>query len=173
MRAHTSIPNDFASTIVHLKQLAVMYSRKDFPEYNGSLGQPMYNNVQQLAQDYRRMTSSRDNVSKGRSKEYQSSFDPGSRSVHDKFSLVSDPRVDGAHQRPNLSRTYRQRNQGEYLYENESFYRKQAIYKWMSSSEQVKGMPVVLNTFDCKHCNFLAFTYSVSLISQSRNFCVH
>ncbi|XP_062597329.1 uncharacterized protein LOC134258764 isoform X1 [Saccostrea cucullata] len=118
-----------------------MYSRKDSPKYSAASGHATYKNVQQLAQEYRSLSSSKDNVGSGRSRGRESSSNSGNRLLHDKRFPVSDSRTEGGHQRPNPGRTYKQRSHGEDLYENARFYKQQAIYNWMNSSEQAFERP--------------------------------
>lgn len=114
-----------------------MYSRKELSGLSRVSGQPTYRNVQQLAQEYRRMTSSRDNVSSSRGvRDPHASVESGTQFVHDKGPPKhAEPKEIRDATSP--SKTYRQRHQGDDLYENARFYRKQAIYNWINSSEQV------------------------------------
>lgn len=115
----------------------IMYSRKELSGLSRVSGQPTYRNVQQLAQEYRRMTSSRDNVSSSRGvRDPHASVESGTQFVRDKGPPKhAEPKEIRDATSP--SKTYRQRHQGDDLYENARFYRKQAIYNWINSSEQV------------------------------------
>lgn len=115
----------------------IMYSRKELSGLSRVSGQPAYRNVQQLAQEYRRMTSSRDNVSSSRGvRDPHASIESVTQFVHDKGPPKhAEPKEIRDATSP--SKTYRQRHQGDDLYENARFYRKQAIYNWINSSEQV------------------------------------
>lgn len=114
-----------------------MYSRKELSGLSRVSGQPTYRNVQQLAQEYRRMTSSRDNVSSSRGvRDPHASGESGTQFIPDKGPPKhAEPKE--VRDATSPSKTYRQRHQGEDLYENARFYRKQAIYNWINSSEQV------------------------------------
>lgn len=87
------------------------------------------------------MTSSRDNVSSSRGvRDPHASVESGTQFVHDKGPPKhAEPKEIRDATSP--SKTYRQRHQGDDLYENARFYRKQAIYNWINSSEQAFERP--------------------------------
>ena len=112
-----------------------MHSRKEFVGYSGVSEHPTYKNVQQLAQEYKRMTASRDSINCFRSRD-QGNFQTAGRHAPDRCPPKSASRSEGP-ERSSPSKVYKQGRRAEDLYENARFYRKQAIYNWMTSSEQV------------------------------------
>lgn len=113
----------------------IMHSRKEFVGYSGVSEHPTYKNVQQLAQEYKRMTASRDSINCFRSRD-QGNFQTAGRHAPDRCPPKSASRSEGP-ERSSPSKVYKQGRRAEDLYENARFYRKQAIYNWMTSSEQV------------------------------------